>query len=422
MRPVPHLNRQKSQAIEEANLRGVSSELAAKYNIHRTTLYRWVKGQVAIKAARPTKTFAVDTKRGPAITYPELEKRLLEWVTDMRRNRSKCVTTECLMIMGARFEPRLLSDRSERAALEYLRRFRLRNRLSVRRITHRGTKQRSEMENVASAFGASMRWSTENNSIVSIFPGHSKYDHVYNMDQTSIYIDMNPNTTITFTGDKNVDVVQSMTENAFRASVFLCASATGKKMPPLIVFAGVPNADVHQELLNHPLHRDRVILTVQRKAYCDERVMLDWIDEVWGPGASNQRLLLLDSLKTHKMASVRTKLEEDYCSEVEFVPPGITGLAQPMDVSVMRSFKSRCRRLYVNYHINHDFPANTTARRFLMTQIVLLAWESIEEKRIARGFVKAGLVPIGPREADGSFRVQEPPSDPASAGEESETE
>ncbi|KAE9262701.1 hypothetical protein PF008_g32531, partial [Phytophthora fragariae] len=186
MRPVPHLNRQKSLAIEEANLRGVSSELAAKYKIHRTTLYRWVKGQVAIKAARPTKTFAVDTKRGPAITYPELEKRvfirwLLEWVTDMRRNRSKCVTTECLMIMGARFKPRLLSDRSERAALEYLRRFRLRNRLSVRRITHRGTKQRSEMENVASAFGASMRWSTENNSIVSIFSGHSKYDHVYNM-------------------------------------------------------------------------------------------------------------------------------------------------------------------------------------------------------------------------------------------------
>ncbi|KAE8988254.1 hypothetical protein PF005_g21822 [Phytophthora fragariae] len=103
-----------------------------------------------------------------------LIRRLLEWVTDMRRNRSRCVTTECLMIMGARFEPRLLSDRSERAASEYLRRFHLRNRLSVRRITHRGTNQRSEMENVASAFGASMRWSTENNSIVSVFPGHSK--------------------------------------------------------------------------------------------------------------------------------------------------------------------------------------------------------------------------------------------------------
>ncbi|ETI48229.1 hypothetical protein F443_07732, partial [Phytophthora nicotianae P1569] len=38
-------------------------ELAKKYNIHRTTLYRWVKPQVKIKAARPTKKFAVDTHR-----------------------------------------------------------------------------------------------------------------------------------------------------------------------------------------------------------------------------------------------------------------------------------------------------------------------------------------------------------------------
>ncbi|ETL41557.1 hypothetical protein L916_07506, partial [Phytophthora nicotianae] len=160
------------------------------------------------------------------------------------------------------------------------------------------------------------------------------------MDQTSIYIDMNPNTTIAFTGDRNVDVVQSMSENAFRASVFFCAPTTGKKLLPLIVFAGVPNADVHDELTNHPLHQDRVILPVQRKAYCDECVMLEWIDEVWCSDACNQRLLLLDSLKTHKMASVRAKLEEEYCTEVEFVPPCITGLAQQMDVAVMRMIKS----------------------------------------------------------------------------------
>ncbi|EGZ21026.1 hypothetical protein PHYSODRAFT_298937 [Phytophthora sojae] len=120
------------------------------------------------------------------------------------------------------------------------------------------------------------------------------------------------------------------------------------------------------------------------------------------------------------MASVRAKLEEDYWSEVEFVPPGITGLAQPMGVSVMRSFKSRCRRLYVNYHINQP-PRQPGV--FFMTQIVLSAWESIEEKRIARGFVKAGLVPIGPREADGTFRVPEPTSESVSVEEEeSETE
>lgn len=43
------------------------------------------------------------------------------------------------------------------------------------------------------------------------------------------------------------------------------------------------------------------------------------------------------------MNSVRTVLEEDCCTQVEFVPPGITGLAQPMDVAVMKPFKDYVR-------------------------------------------------------------------------------
>ncbi|KAE9163182.1 hypothetical protein PF002_g31926 [Phytophthora fragariae] len=146
-----------------------------------------------------------------------MEKQLFEWVKVMRRNKSKCVTTECLMIMAARFEPRFLKDRSPAAATEYLRRFRRRHKLSIRRITHRGTKQRSDLEVVAASFGHSMRYAFEHDSAVSFVAGDEKYGQVFNMDQTSIYIDMNPTTTITFRGDRNVDVLQGMSENSFRA-------------------------------------------------------------------------------------------------------------------------------------------------------------------------------------------------------------
>ncbi|OWZ24551.1 hypothetical protein PHMEG_000372 [Phytophthora megakarya] len=40
-----------------------------------------------------------------------------------------------------------------------------------------------------------------------------------------------------------------MSENSFRASVFLCASATGEKLIPFVVFAGTRDAQVHQELM-----------------------------------------------------------------------------------------------------------------------------------------------------------------------------
>ncbi|KAE9090878.1 hypothetical protein PF010_g18415 [Phytophthora fragariae] len=146
----------------------------------------------------------------------------------MRKNKSRCVTTECLLIMAARYEPDFRAGRTRQAAIMYLHRFRRRNRLSVRRITHRGTKQRDEME-----------YYVEESGTVAHLNGLDKFSCVYNMDQTAVYIDMNPSTTIDFAGARHVDVVQGMSENSFRASVFLCASATGHKLPPMIIFAGV---------------------------------------------------------------------------------------------------------------------------------------------------------------------------------------
>ncbi|KAG6955296.1 hypothetical protein JG687_00011308 [Phytophthora cactorum] len=40
------------------------------------------------------------------------------------------------------------------------------------------------------------------------------------------------------------------------------------------------------------------------------------------------------------MNSVQDVLEKECCTSVEFIPPGITGLAQPMYISVMKEFKT----------------------------------------------------------------------------------
>lgn len=72
--------------------------------------------------------------------------------------------------------------------------------------------------------------------------------------------------------------------------------------------------------------------------------------------------LLLDSLKTYKMGSVRERLRE-YWTESEFIPPGITGLAQPMDVAAMCVFKYEVIELYVEHHVDNCFCASAPERR-----------------------------------------------------------
>lgn len=150
-------------------------------------------------------------------------------------------------------------------------------RLSVRRITHHGKKLRERMLEIGGEFGARVRYAAEESALLAQCGYNDKNSYIYNMDQTAVYMDMCPARIIYFNGSKDVDVAQSMSPNSFRASVFLCASATGRKLPQLVVFAGKQQGQVHQEVVGFS---DRIVAAVQANAYADECVMLEWIDNV----------------------------------------------------------------------------------------------------------------------------------------------
>ncbi|KAG3217358.1 hypothetical protein PC129_g11806 [Phytophthora cactorum] len=88
---------------------------------------------------------------------------------------------------------------------------------------------------------------------------------------------------------------------------------------------------VSQEVSTPSFGAETVKHTVQKKAYCDGTVMLDLIERVWKPSVDGCKLLLLDSLKMHKMVSVCYTIQQECCKQVEFVPPGVTGIWQPME-------------------------------------------------------------------------------------------
>lgn len=68
--------------------------------------------------------------------------------------------------------------------------------------------------------------------------------------------------------------------NGFRCSVFLAASATGVKLPPLVFFAGIPGGPVSQDVWNPSFGHSSCEHTVQKKAFCNEAVMQEWIQRV----------------------------------------------------------------------------------------------------------------------------------------------
>ncbi|GMF53705.1 unnamed protein product [Phytophthora fragariaefolia] len=78
-------------------------------------------------------------------------------------------------------------------------------------------------------------------------------------------------------------------------------------------------------------------------------------------------------------------------TEVEFVPPGITGISQSTDVA---------------HHMMNDFPSPHPPKQ-AGSDIPRrgVAWNAIPNEVIARGFIKAGIIPVGPWDASDRVRV-----------------
>jgi hypothetical protein len=164
---------------------------------------------------------------------------------------------------------------------------------------------------------------------------------IINMDETPVWFDMPCNYTVDVKGAKTVKAVQTNKAKQ-RFTVVLTCGADGSKYQPMIIFGNrttVPK--------NMP---SGVYVTVQPSGFQDERTMGEYLRNIWknkkgtGPAEWDQQLLaVLDSHKSHLTASIKQQVTSDYNAQLVIIPGGCTSYAQPLDLGVNRSFKSKVR-------------------------------------------------------------------------------
>ena len=96
--------------------------------------------------------------------------------------------------------------------------------------------------------------------------------HIFNMDETPVYIDMVSNCTLDFKGNKNVDGVTTGHEKC-RFTVALTISAAGNFLKTYVIFKGLKNVPK----CNVP---PNMVINVSKGSSMKEELMLDYCRRV----------------------------------------------------------------------------------------------------------------------------------------------
>ena len=299
------------------------------------------------------KSMKLTCHKGKPSVLTEVEEKLLPWINAMRAS-GVVVTTRLAARRAVKYKPSL--RRMKRYTLfAVVRRFLVSHNAAQRAPTHVSQEDPRLKHQVATSYMLTTR--------ALLTQTHRNKAFIINMDQTPYNPRDVPSKTWDQRGAKTVTAKQ-MKVGVGHVSVLLTVCADGTKLPPLIVFKAKAGGRVEAEFTKPDFPKDGIYCAVQDNAWCDERIMLMWVDKVLKPYIATCPhgvipYLLLDKYKCHSTAAVAHEIEQ-LGVEWDILPGGCTGLIQPIDVGIGKPFKNRLRSKWEDWMVeNFDIDDST---------------------------------------------------------------
>jgi hypothetical protein len=312
-----------------------------------------------------------------------LELILIDFIDDLRTDDCD-VTVKLITLEAMKADPEFYEGDGQFSKIrQWVYNFLKRHEYAIRQKTHVAQK-RCDLA-MCLDFVVSVNAKT---TMYNIHP-----DFVVNMDQTPLYNDQRPSTTVCNKGQKSVNGKQTRTGD-YRCTVFLAVTLSGKKLPPLIVFKGQPGKTIQKSFTRQNGYPDDVICLCQAKAWCDTQVMHVWIEKVYKPWVSNNvngfNHLLIDDYSAHKVGSVMASIKS-LNSFLSVLPGGSTSQIQVLDVGVNKPFKDKFRGRWVQWMAFENRDNQLVISRQMLTVWVKNVWEDIQAENITRTWTKIGF-------------------------------
>lgn len=360
-----------------------------EFGIAPSVLRDWVRKKVCLQE-NSVGTFGKKRKLhpGPAERSSELDNKLFEFLVE-QRGLGHSVSISDLQIKAREIAAGLDEDLGEfRASVGFILKWKKRFSVTRRRKTTDSRKDPQQQGEALRIFRENIVAAREECAI--------QEDDIFNMDQLMCWFDMPRHYTYDIRGTKRVRIASTgQTKKGF--TVALCASATGVKLPAFLIFKE-RNGNIPPQILENLELPNNVIIAANKNGWMTLPFLHVWLQTVYGMDeeeANTRRLLVLDSYKPHGMEESINMVNDVCNSELVFVPPGCTPVAQPMDVNINHGFKAHMRWSWALWMEGpHDLtPAGNICppRRQDVVNWVSAAWEAISVDTIVTGFKRCGI-------------------------------
>jgi DDE superfamily endonuclease/Tc5 transposase DNA-binding domain len=258
----------------------------------------------------------------------EAEDRLVDMIYDVRLRREK-VTREWIAEMARQlfYESRTEEEHEENpirftASDPWVASFMARNGFSLRRRTNLTTLTDDVLVDRALSY---MKF-------LKIHKPEMNMDRTVLMDETAIYFEDPRNQTVDQVGLRHI-VIRSTGFASMRITAALAVTASGKKLPPLIIWKRTTRGAIER--------LGGCYVAFQQRAWVDQELLLQWLDWYFPPVITTSgQWVVWDSMRAHIGKRVKQRCEEKDV-KMAVIPGGLTPYLQAGDVGIYKSFKDK---------------------------------------------------------------------------------
>ena len=320
------------------------------------------------------------------------ESKIINWIKE-NRNLGIEISSHSVLLFIQKLKP-VFANKKYHTQKELIYRFLHRNGFSFRRPSHIGQPLPSNYSDLFLTFQKKVILSKKNLNI-----DKNSLDRIINVDETPLYMEMPPNTTIEKKGTNNIEISTFGGEKV-RISLILGVSGNGYKLPPVLIFKPKKYGRLEKTLNELELVKQKKIYVYcQENAWSDYDIFKKWIDEIYlnyqDNIIKNTCLLILDKAPSHCCSAILEHLNNKNIKSI-FIPGRLTRKLQPVDVTVNKPFKDLIKKNFAQYEIdnNNNIITNHHAkvdRKIILDWVHDIWYNKIEPKIIINGFKKIGI-------------------------------